>query len=482
MDPLSREIELLQILQDAMAACNEATSVEQAVHSIVDRICSFTGWSLKHVFLSRENPAGRTTDPNFPREHTTMEGKNYYVLPVVVGSEVVAGLEFFSDKPVQPDGQLLETMRQIGKQLGKVFERERVLKTYRQLVDSVHAIVWRADTRSFQFNFVSKEAETILGYPVEQWVRDPAFWTEHIHPEDREWVISFCAQSISERRPFAFEYRAIAKEGRVLWFQNFVRVISENDEQPGDLIGVMIDITRQKNAEEQLSKSHDQLRALTAHLQSVREDERINIARDLHDELGQVLTALKMDLALLNQRLGSSARVRRPKLVQEIGSMCGLVDRTIQAVQRIITELRPAVLDHLDFKDAIEWQTQEFQSRSGIACEFHSNLRSIKLERATATTLFRIFQETITNVQWHSNASHVRIALEEKDDCLSLEVRDNGRGITEAEISEGKSFGIMGIRERALLLGGEVHIFGAPGQGTTVRVQVPLVRRESHER
>lgn len=481
MDPLLREIELVRLLQGVTAACNEATSVEQAVQSVVDHICGFTGWSLEHVYFSPQNSVAGTADPNFPRAHTTLAGKNCYLLPVVVGSEVVAGLEFLSDKPVQPEGQLLETMRHIGQQLGKVFERDRVLKTYRQLVESVNAIVWRADTR-FQPNFVSKEAETILGYPVEEWVREPAFWTEHIHPEDREWVISFCAQSISERRPFDFEYRMIAKEGRVLWFQNFVRVISENDEQPGDLIGVMIDITRQKNAEEQLSKSHDQLRALTAHLQSVREDERIKIARDLHDELGQVLAALKMDLALLNQRLGSSAKVPRPKLVREIASMCGMVDRTIQAVRRIITELRPAVLDHLDFNDAIEWQTQEFQSRAGIACEFHSNLRSIKLERTTATILFRIFQETITNVQWHSKASHVRIALEEKDGRLNLEVHDNGRGITEGEISEAKSFGILGIRERALLLGGEVHIFGAPGQGTTVRVQVPLVQRESHER
>lgn len=363
MDPLLQEL-----LQDATTACNEATSVEQAVDSVGERICGFTGWSLERLYLSPKSPAGGTTDPDFPRAHRTIGGKNCYVLPVVLGSEVVAALEFFSDKPVQPDGQLLKTMRHIGEQLGRVFERNRVLKT------------------------------------------------------------------------------------------------------------------RQKNAEEELSKSHDQLRALTAHLQSVREDERIKIARDLHDELGQVLTALKMDLALLNQRLRSSAKVPRAKLVKEITSMCGMVDRTIQAVQRIITELRPAVLDHLDFNDAIEWQTQEFQSRSGIACEFHSNLGTIKLERTTATTLFRIFQETITNVQWHSNASHVRIALEEKEGNLSLEVHDNGRGITEGEISDAKSFGILGLRERALLLGGKVHIFGAPGQGTTVKVQVPLVHRESHGR
>jgi len=237
-----------------------------------------------------------------------------------------------------------------------------------------------------------------------------------------------------------------------------------------------------QEAQEDLRKSRERLRALSAHLQSVREEERIKIARELHDELGQVLTVLKMDIALLKKGLSQpSTMMPRRKLMREIASMGRLVDRTILAVHRITTELRPAVLDHLDLKEAVEWQTQEFISKSGIACEFHSNVSKIELDRKSATALFRIFQETLINIAHHSNASHVRISLEEKDGTLTMEVNDNGKGITEAEISGAKSFGLLGIKERALLLGGEVEVNGAPGLGTTITLRVSLAEIRSPE-
>lgn len=230
-----------------------------------------------------------------------------------------------------------------------------------------------------------------------------------------------------------------------------------------------------QDTQEDLRKSRERLRALAAHLQSVREEERIQIARELHDDLGQVLTALKMDIALLKKGLlQPSTMMPRRKLMREITSMGRLVDRTILAVHRITAELRPTVLNHLNLKDALEWQTQEFRSQSGIACEFHSNVSNIELDRKNTTALFRIFQETLTNVANHANASRVKISLEEKDGTLTMEVSDNGKGITEAEISDAKSFGLMGIKERALLLGGEVEVNGAPGLGTTLTLRVSL--------
>lgn len=238
--------------------------------------------------------------------------------------------------------------------------------------------------------------------------------------------------------------------------------------------------SKQKEAQEDLRKSRERLRALSAHLQSVREEERTLIARELHDELGQVLTALKMDIALLKKELSqSSTMMPRRKLIREITSMGSLVDRTILAVHKITTELRPTVLNHLNLKEAIEWQTQDFRSRSGIACEFHSNMSKIELDRKSTTALFRIFEETLTNIANHAKATHVRISLEEKNDFLTMEVTDNGKGITEAEISDVKSFGLLGIKERALILGGEVEISGASGQGTTVTLRVPLAELRS---
>jgi signal transduction histidine kinase len=231
----------------------------------------------------------------------------------------------------------------------------------------------------------------------------------------------------------------------------------------------------EKEAQEDLRKSRERLRALGAHLQSVREEERTQIARELHDELGQVLAALKMDMALLKKELSQpSNRMPRRTLTREIASMGRLVERSILAVHRITSELRPAALDHLDLKEAMEWQIQEFRSRSGIAGEFHSNVNNMELDRKSATALFRILQEALINIARHSNASHVYVSLEEKDGILNMAVTDNGKGITEADISDAKSFGLLGIKERALLLGGEVEISGAPGEGTTVTLRVSL--------
>jgi two-component system sensor histidine kinase UhpB len=367
-------------------------------------------------------------------------------------------------------------MRNLGKERATKFKRGG----YRQLVDSAHAILWMA-TLQFQCTFVSKEAESILGYPVEQWVSEPTFWRDHIHPEDRERAVAFSAQSMLERKPFDFEYRMIAKDGSVVWFRDFVRVLSQDD-QPNELIGVMIDITRQKNAEEQLTRSLNNLRALSAHLQAVREEERAKIARELHDDLGQMLTALQIDLSLLSQKLSEpSASVHPQKLIQEIDAMCSMADQTIQSLHRIATELRPAVLDHLDLKEALEWQAFEFQAHSKIECDFVSNVKTIDMDRDSATALFRIVQETLSNVEWHSRATRVAIKLEEEDNHLTIEISDNGRGIVEEEIADRKSLGLLGIKERAALLGGDLSISGVPGQGTRVRVRVLLKRKTASE-
>ena len=372
----------------------------------------------------------------------------------------------------------MEIMRHVGAMLGRVFERQRSVaklsqaeERARQLVESIQAIVWRGSP-DYKFTFVSKEAELILGYSADDWLKDEEFWRRHLHAEDRDWAVSYGIDHAARGEDHSYDFRMIAADGRTVWFRNVVRVLSQNH-QPQELVGVMIDITSQKESEEQVRKSREQLRALSAHLQYIREEERTRIAREIHDELGQVLTALKMDLSLLNHGLlESSESMPRFRLMEEIASMRRLVDRTIQTVRRISTELRPEVLDHLDLRAAMEWQIQEFQVRSGIICEFRSNVDTIDLDRDSATALFRIFQEAMTNVARHANASRVNIGIVQTDDSLLMEVSDNGRGITESNIANSRSFGILGIRERALLLGGEVDIKGVPGQGTTLTVRV----------
>jgi len=234
-----------------------------------------------------------------------------------------------------------------------------------------------------------------------------------------------------------------------------------------------------RKTEEKLRRSHEQLRALSVYLQHIREDERIRISRQVHDELGQSLTGLKMDLYWLSSRVPRQLR----ELHEKAKSMSAHIDSTIQTVRRISTELRPGILDDLGLVAALEWQAHEFQKRTGIHCEVTTELKEAILDEELNTAFFRIFQETLTNVIRHAEATKVGVRLERDRGHLSLEIKDNGRGISEAEISNTKSIGLLGMRERAALLGGRVTFTGAPGHGTTVLVRIPLTRpKESQNR
>jgi signal transduction histidine kinase len=233
--------------------------------------------------------------------------------------------------------------------------------------------------------------------------------------------------------------------------------------------------TERRRAEERLRDSHEQLRALSVYLQYVREEERTRIAREVHDELGQALTALKLDLALVSSRL---QRSQRPVL-DKLQTMSDHVDATIQSVRRIATELRPGILDDLGLVAALEWQANEFQNRTGIACHVSSTLQDTQLDADLNTAFFRIFQETLTNIMRHANATRVDVNSTQENGRLVLTVQDNGRGILPGEIKDRRSIGLLGMEERAALLGGEFEISGEPGRGTTVTVKIPLARRRS---
>jgi signal transduction histidine kinase len=225
-----------------------------------------------------------------------------------------------------------------------------------------------------------------------------------------------------------------------------------------------------RRAEEQLRESHRRLRALSVYLQSVREEERTRIAREVHDELGQALTSCKLDISWIASKL---PRTLKP-LVEKAKAITAHIDETIQTVRRISSELRPGVLDHLGLAAALEWQANEFQSRTGIRCEVHASLRETSLPQDLNTTFFRIFQETLTNIIRHAGATRVRVRLRQAEGLIVLEVRDNGRGITEAEIASATSLGLLGMRERAALLGGTFRIGALPrGKGAKATVSIP---------
>jgi signal transduction histidine kinase len=224
-----------------------------------------------------------------------------------------------------------------------------------------------------------------------------------------------------------------------------------------------------ERAEEDLRHSHGQLRALTGRLQSVREEERTHIAREVHDELGQALTGLKLDLSWLASRPRGARGLQR-----KVKAMSAQIDATIQAVRRIATELRPGVLDSLGLAAAIEWQAADFQTRTGIPCETRIEVPEALLDQDFSTACFRIFQETLTNIIRHAEATRVAVALTQDGADLVLTVRDNGRGISERDVAHSRSIGLLGMRERAAQVGGKITFQGQPRAGTTVTMRAPL--------
>jgi signal transduction histidine kinase len=225
-----------------------------------------------------------------------------------------------------------------------------------------------------------------------------------------------------------------------------------------------------ERAEMELKRSHELFRSLSAHLQEVREDERTRIARRIHDDLGQAMTALKIDLAWLNKRLANDQDLIREKLQ----SMDTLISETITTVHNVSEDLRPGILDDFGISAAIEWQAEEFQKRTGMECETRLPPDQFDLNKEKSTNLFRIVQESLTNVIRHAGATKVVINLYVKDGMLRLEIVDNGKGISRAETNHPKSFGIIGIKERVHSLGGEIDIAGTPNEGTRLTIRMPI--------
>jgi len=221
-----------------------------------------------------------------------------------------------------------------------------------------------------------------------------------------------------------------------------------------------------------------QLDSLALRLEGAREEERARVARELHDELGQVLTSLKLEFMWLVDELRKSEPKPGVLLVNKLQALTGLIEVSIQSVRQISSDLRPAMLDHLGLKEAIQWETTKFEARTGIRCRLSWELDHEPADRTRQLAIFRILQEALTNVARHAHAGAVRIALRERGRTLTLTVRDNGRGITTDELTRVQSIGLLGMSERARLLGGRVSIAGAKGRGTTVTLQVPTPRND----
>jgi len=395
----------------------------------------------------------------------------------------VGGQEISSGHPAWGDGPFLieecDLIRTIGEMLRTAYDRklaEDKLRNKEQLFralieNSSDAIaLFRADAAII---YASPSTPQILGFTTEEMVQFNAF--ELIHPDHKDILTLAMAELI--RRPWASVTRQALvrhKDGSWRWLEGTLRNLLE-EPSVGAIVNNYRDITDRKQAEEELRATSDDLRALSENILSAREQEGARIAREIHDELGSALTSLKWNLEEIDLAISTASDPSQlSPLHQRIAGMSRVMDTTINVVRRIASELRPSVLDDLGLGEALEWQAQQFQERTGLICSSDCSLYDVNLTDQQTTAVFRIFQEVLTNVLRHAQATHVRFVMQEDGDEFRLTITDNGRGITKEEKSGARSLGLLGMRERAYLVGGTVDISGIKGTGTVVTLKVPI--------
>jgi len=421
-----------------------------------------------------------TVDENFPRSQLSKNigVKAGFAFPIMIGKEVAGVMEFFSSKVTEPDKEMLETMAQVGTLLGRIIERVHAEEDQGQLLSSLQERVKELTalygvaslvqtSKPMTEVFQNLESRIIPGmqYPevtqVKAVFEDQVYVSKNFSDSDDKLSSDIIINnekrgvleiSYSEKQPPADEGPFLKEERDMI--DGVTRLLSLAAEQ--------------KKAEEDIKSSREQLRSLYHRLEQVREEERTRIAREVHDELAQVLTALKLEMSVLDQNLPSN----NPELKNKANMMIDLIDNSIQTGKKIATDLRPPILDDLGLPEAISWQGRDFESRTKVRCLFDMRGFRGQPDINRATTLFRIFQETLTNITRHAKATDVYVKLSETKEAFILKVEDNGVGITASEASNTRSLGILGMRERTQVWGGHLDIQGNPQKGTTVTITI----------
>jgi PAS domain S-box-containing protein len=353
-------------------------------------------------------------------------------------------------------------------------QASEVIRRQATIIDQIQETVISIDLDGHVMSW-NKGAEKMLGYPVEEALGKHISF---IYPEeDQEFLEREVIGPVKAKGSHQVEVRRRTKSGAVRIAQLSLTLLRDDTGSPIGIIGYSMDITDRKHGEEALLNSRNQLAALAVRLESVREEERTRIALEVHDVLGQALTGLKLDVAWVHKRIRESIEsAPHDALLARLDSAQELLHSTIQSVRDIATTLRPGVLDEIGLEAAVEWQAREFQHRTGIACDTTIRPRNLGLSPEQSTALFRILQETLTNVARHAQATRVDIRLEQSGEQVFLQVEDNGKGISGVEQSGPKAFGLLGMRLRAKQQGGSFDIQGVAGTGTTVTVWIPLYR------
>jgi len=344
-----------------------------------------------------------------------------------------------------------------------IFEKEKLIKVYESSPDAVVVL-----DRDCRIEYANKVTENISGIALSEMKGKRCF--EIIIGRNSICDGCMIEEVIKKKKTESrIKHELTAARAENWLWQIWYPVFNQKGEVE-NVVEIARDMTDQKRAEEELKKTARELRNLSRHQQTIREEERAHIAREIHDELGQLLTATQLELRNLTNKLPQDKKYLREKA----GSIAKIIDTGIQTVKEISADLRPCILDDLGLVPALEDYAEEFQTRTGIACELVFDTDEIALDKDCSTAVFRIFQESFTNVARHARASKITAHMAKENGSLMLQITDNGRGSVKENIASTESFGLLGMKERAQSVGGEIEINSVEGKGTTVTLTIPL--------
>jgi PAS domain S-box-containing protein len=344
---------------------------------------------------------------------------------------------------------------------------------YQTLIEQIPAVVFMAFLdKGIGEAYVSPQIEAILGFTQEEWLNDPVRWYQQIHPDDKDRWSFEAAELFLLGNPLKSLYRVVARDGRVVWFHCEAKMVRNHDGRPWFIHGVGFDISELKIAEEALKKSAEQLKTLSRRLMEVQEMERRNIALELHDEIGQVLTGLKLTLEV-------STKLPPADVGDSITRASGLVNELMARVRKLSLDLRPGMLDDFGLLPTLLWHIEHYTAQTHVKVNFkHSGLEKERFAPEVETAAYRVVQEALTNVARHANAHEATVRVWTHQDTLSIEVSDDGQGFDLETVVASETSGLAGMRERATLAGGQLKIESFVGGGTRLLAELSIKRQK----
>jgi two-component system, NarL family, sensor histidine kinase UhpB len=358
---------------------------------------------------------------------------------------------------------------------GAIVQANSACERFEMVARASNDAIWDWDLLTDEI-WWSEGLSHLFGYSREELEPTVESWIKRLHPEDRDRAVAGLQSAIDTGQTLWYdEYRFRRKDGSYAFVFDRGYVIHDKNKKPVRMVGGMMDVTARKDAEERADLYQRQMRALSARVESLREEERTRISREIHDDLGQMLTGLKMDLRWVEKQFGA-LEGPPPKLNPIVDRLVGateLADQAIERVQNISADLRPGVLDNLGLSTAISHEARRFQERTGIQCQVQLPREPLDLKSEVETALFRILQEGLTNVVRHSEATQVDISVAQENGNIVLHLRDNGKGISPEALANPRSLGLVGMKERASLLGGRIEFSRRAEGGTEMTLRVP---------